>query len=77
MFEDNVLILSSSWTAGPLKMRVRGCPKTTVWNHHSTLHKIPEQRRPHLHYSKSLKLRRCEINKNMNWYKKCAILNIL
>jgi len=65
MFWDNLLIQSSSWTDGPLKMGLKGCPETSVWNHHSTLHKIPEECRSHLHHGKSLELCRCEINKNM------------
>jgi len=34
-----------------------GCPEPSVWNYHSTLRNIPEERRAHLHGGGSLKSR--------------------
>ena len=34
------------------------CPETSVTKYQSTLFNIPEERRPHLHSGKRLKLRR-------------------
>jgi hypothetical protein len=36
-------------------MGPKGCPQTSVSNHHSTLHNIPEEWRFHLHRDGSLK----------------------
>jgi len=57
---DNLSIKSSmaqqsSWTAGPLKRELTGCPETTISNHQSTLRNIPEQQRSQLHPSRSWK----------------------
>ena len=40
-----------------LKMGPISCPKTSVWNYHSTLHNIPVECRYHLLHGKSLKSR--------------------
>jgi hypothetical protein len=42
----------SSWR---LKMGPIGCPITSVRNCHSTLRKIPKERRPHLHSGEGIK----------------------
>jgi hypothetical protein len=39
----------SSWTPGPLNMEPIGCPETSIQNHHSMMHSIPEERKSHLH----------------------------
>ena len=41
----------------PLKMVPIGCPETSVWDYHSTLHNIAEERRSHLHCDRILQLR--------------------
>jgi hypothetical protein len=35
-------------TSLPLKMGPIGCPETSVWNYHSTLDNIPEDRIAHI-----------------------------
>jgi hypothetical protein len=45
----------SSWTSWPLKVGPIGCPETLVWNHHSRLCNIPEERGSHVHRGGSLK----------------------
>ena len=40
--------LHYSWTAWPLKIGPISCAETSVPNYHSTLRKIPEERRSHL-----------------------------
>ena len=60
MFWDDLLVSSlrvkrSSWTSGPLKMGLIGCPETLVCNYHSALCKIPGKCRSHLHCNGSLK----------------------
>ena len=40
-----------------LKMGLIGCPKMSVLNYHSSLRKILEERRSHLHRGRSLKSR--------------------
>jgi hypothetical protein len=47
--------ISKGWL---LKMRPRGCPKTSITNYHPMLRYIPEQQRPQLHSGKSLISRR-------------------
>jgi hypothetical protein len=44
----------SSW---PLKIGPISCPETSARNYHSTLRKIPKERRSHLHCGVSLKSR--------------------
>jgi hypothetical protein len=44
-------------SAWPLKIELRGCPETSLRNYHSTLRKIPKERRSHLHRVVSLKSR--------------------
>ena len=44
-------------TAWPLKMGPIDCPETSVRYYHSTLRKIPKERRSHLHLGGSLKSR--------------------
>jgi hypothetical protein len=46
---------NSSWTTWPLKLGPIGCHETSVTNHQSTLRKIQEERKSHLHRSGSLK----------------------
>jgi hypothetical protein len=48
---------SSSWTAWPLKLEPPGCPDTSLRNYHSTLRKIPKERRCHIFRGGSLKSR--------------------
>jgi hypothetical protein len=69
-FRDNLSIPSSRvWTACPLMMGPIGCPETSVRNYHSTLIKIPQERRTNLHRVGSLKSRKilsvyCEALRN-------------
>jgi hypothetical protein len=47
ILRDNLSIKSSmaqqsSWTAGPTKIGLTGCPETTLSNHQATLRNIPE-----------------------------------
>jgi len=51
-FRDN--LSAPSWT---LKTGPIACPETSVWNLHSKLRNIPEERRSHLHRGESLKSR--------------------
>jgi len=37
-----------------MRSLVLGCPETSVRNYHSTLRKIPKDRRSHLHCDESL-----------------------
>jgi hypothetical protein len=46
---------STSWIALPFKMGLIGCLKMSVWNYHSMMHKIPNERRSNVHRSGSLK----------------------
>ena len=48
---------SSSWTAWPLKLEPPGCPDTSLRNYHSTLRKIPKERRYPILRGGSLKSR--------------------
>jgi len=41
-------VLDCSWTAWPLKMETISCHALSVWKCHSTLRKIPKERRSHL-----------------------------
>jgi hypothetical protein len=38
-------VFFSFWNSGPLTMGPTGYPESMVWNYHSTLRNIPEQRR--------------------------------
>ena len=40
-----------------LQMRAVGCPETSVWNYHTMLRNIPEERRSHLYRGGSLSAR--------------------
>jgi hypothetical protein len=44
----------SKWPNSPVKIGQIGCPETSVRNYHSTLRKIPKERRSHLHRGGSL-----------------------
>ena len=60
-FRDNLSVPSSrvrdsSWSVLPLKMGPIGCPQTSVRKCHSTLSKIPKERRSHSHRGGSLKV---------------------
>jgi hypothetical protein len=48
---------SSSWTAWPFKLEPPGCPDMSLRNYHSTLRKIPKERRCHILRGGSLKSR--------------------
>jgi len=49
--------LCSGQPIGPLKMETLGCLETSVKEYNSTMRKIAEERRFHLHYDKILKSR--------------------
>lgn len=58
----------SAWTAWPSKLEPTSCPKTSVTFYQSVQHKVPQERRCHLHCSRSLKssmlVPRCDIEWN-------------
>ena len=43
-----VVLCSLCWISWPLQLGLIGCPKTSVWNYHSTLGNISEERRSHM-----------------------------
>jgi hypothetical protein len=45
IMKENVQFINrhSSWTSWPLRMAPISCPKTSVWNYHSTLLNMPEK----------------------------------
>lgn len=53
MKKFEIVLLLGSYTLQ--KMGPKGCPEMSVTNYQSTLNNIPEEQRPHLHHSGSLK----------------------
>ena len=56
------LHLQGSRSPRPLRMRPIGCLETSVRNYHSTLRKVPEEHRSHLHRDGSLEMTQITIS---------------